>query len=264
MENEVESGHPERYGKLWERDELVLAFDLYCRIPFKKTKANNPRVRSLASLLRRSPASVARKLGNFGAFDPALKSQQISGLTHGSKLDQQIWDEFHNDWNGLVMEAELIRDSIESKLYRIETEEIRWPSGPSEKIASRKVRIHQSFFRETVLSSYSNTCCVTGITISECLIASHIIPWHANEVRRTDPRNGLCLSATFDRLFDGGLISMSEDLTLLFGSAIQQRCTQADRQALLNFRGQRIRLPDRFEPASDALAWHRQNIYRGG
>jgi len=74
-----------RYGTLWNREELVLAFELYCTIPFQKTKANNPAVQNLAILLHRTPASVARKLGNFGAFDPALQRIDIKGLTHTSK-----------------------------------------------------------------------------------------------------------------------------------------------------------------------------------
>jgi len=81
-----------RYGSLWKREESILAFELYCRIPFQKTKADNPDVKELAVLLGRTPASVARKLGNFGAFDPALQRVQIRGLTHSSKLDRQIWN----------------------------------------------------------------------------------------------------------------------------------------------------------------------------
>ncbi len=77
---------PRNYGAPWLRDELILAFDLYCRIPFKKTKASNPEVISLAKLLDRSPAAVARKLGNFGSFDPELQKQQVTGLLHASKL----------------------------------------------------------------------------------------------------------------------------------------------------------------------------------
>ena len=65
----------QKYGEPWTREELILAFDLYCRIPFQKTKANNPDVIQLAELLGRSPASVARKLGNFGSFDPELQRQ---------------------------------------------------------------------------------------------------------------------------------------------------------------------------------------------
>ena len=84
------STHVSRYGDLWTREELILAFDLYCRIPFQKTKASNPEVQKLATLLGRTPASVARKLGNFGAFDPILRDAQITGLVHTGKLDREI------------------------------------------------------------------------------------------------------------------------------------------------------------------------------
>jgi len=59
---------PVRNGVSWTREESILAFDLYCRIPFKKTKANNPAVIALAQALDRTPASIARKLGNWGCF----------------------------------------------------------------------------------------------------------------------------------------------------------------------------------------------------
>ena len=62
----------EKYGAPWEREELILAFELYCRIPFSKTKRNNPAVIELAKLIGRTASSVARKLGNFGSFDPML------------------------------------------------------------------------------------------------------------------------------------------------------------------------------------------------
>ncbi len=75
---------PKNYGAPWTRDELVLALDLYCRIPFRQTKATNPQVVSLARLIGRSPAGVARKLGNFGAFDPELQRRGVSGISSAS------------------------------------------------------------------------------------------------------------------------------------------------------------------------------------
>ncbi|MDY6908911.1 MAG: HNH endonuclease family protein [Thermodesulfobacteriota bacterium] len=79
-----------RYGQTWTREELILAFDLYCRIPFQQTKASNPKVQELAALIGRTPSSVARKLGNFGAFDQELQRSGISGLIHASKLDNDL------------------------------------------------------------------------------------------------------------------------------------------------------------------------------
>ena len=136
---------PLRYGQDWTREESILAFDLYCRIPFRKTKPNNPDVIALAELLHRSPGSVARKLGNFGAFDPKLAEQDISGLTHTSVLDEQVWNEFHSDWERLVTEAESLRTKFVAKLpagVRIKSEKV---FGPTERLAKTKQRIYQDF-----------------------------------------------------------------------------------------------------------------------
>jgi putative restriction endonuclease len=232
----------------------MLAFELYCRIPFQKTKANNPAVIKLATILGRTPASIARKLGNFGAFDPSLQQKNISGLTHTSKIDRDVWDEFHNDWNGLVWESNKLRADLETKLIR--------PTGPSEKIRQTKQRIHQRFFREAILSSYGTTCCVTGITVSECLIASHIIPWSKEPRFRTDPSNGLCLSATFDRLFDAGLMSITEDLRICFSQQITKSSDTVIYELLCRYNDQPIRKPRRFLPNPEYLDWHRTNQFK--
>jgi putative restriction endonuclease len=152
-----------RYGELWNRQESLLAFDLYCRIPFQKTKANNPAVKELANLLGRTPASVARKLGNFGAFDPALEKLDIRGLTHTSKLDREIWDEFHADWNNLVWEANLLRNKFGQRASVHHA--LKLPTGLSETTRLTKQRVHQAFFRDAVLSSYEATCCITGLAM---------------------------------------------------------------------------------------------------
>lgn len=249
-----------RYGALWSREELILAFELYCRIPFQKTKANNPSVRELASLLGRTPSSVARKLGNLGAFDPVLQRKNISGLSHTSKLDKQIWNEFHADWNSLVWEANKLRIKIQRQT--VAHRSFAQPTGPSETTRITKQRVHQTFFRDVILSSYEATCCVTGIAIPECLIASHIIPWSEDERFRTDPTNGLCLSATFDRLFETGLMTVTDDLLISFSSRIVDSKAPVLHELLCPYHNQPIRKPRRFLPSADHLAWHRANRFK--
>jgi putative restriction endonuclease len=214
-------------------------------------------------LLKRSPASIARKLGNFGAFDPELKKQQVTGLVHTSKLDNLIWDEFNSDWNRLVFEAQQLRDKLalnnESK-NEVEKDFII-PQGVSEKEVMRKTRIHQSFFREAILSSYEGTCCITGLTIRECLVASHIIPWGVSEQHRTDPRNGLCLSATFDRLFDRGLITITSDLSIFISARLRNSCDRKTDEMICKYHEKPIMTPHRFLPLPSYLEWHQNNIY---
>lgn len=241
------------------REELILAFELYCRIPFQRTKANDSRVKELAALLHRTPASVARKLGNFGAFDPQLAARNISGLTHGSKLDKAIWDEFHADWNRLIVRAHDLRRDLHA--IKQEPDPLVAPTGPSEKIVTVKQRLHQAFFRDAVISSYNNRCCVTGLPIVECLVAGHIVPWSVDEHRRADPTNGVCMSATFDRLFDCGLLTIEDDLTLRVSGRVRKLKDQAAAELIAARHGQTIIPPARFYPDPACLRWHRENRF---
>lgn len=251
---------PANDGQLWTREELILAFELYCRIPFNRTKATEPRVKELAALLDRTPASVARKLGNFGAFDPQLAARDISGLTHGSKLDRAIWDEFHADWNTLVLRANVLRREREP--HKREGGPSVTPTGPSARNVTTKQRLHQTFFRDAVISSYNNRCCVTGLPLVECLVAGHIIPWSLDERRRADPTNGVCMSATFDRLFDSGLVTLEDDLTLRISKHVQGLRDQAVAELITVYNGKRIIPPTRFYPDPDCLRWHRENRFQ--
>lgn len=251
---------PANDGQLWTREQLILAFELYCRIPFQRTKATDQRVKEMAALLHRTPASVARKLGNFGAFDPQLAAQNISGLTHGSKLDKAVWDEFHSDWNRLIVLAHDLRVKLEPP--KSDDPTITGPAGPSEKAVVVKQRLHQTFFRDAVISSYNARCCVTGLPLVECLVAGHIIPWSIDEKRRADPTNGVCMSATFDRLFDSGLLTIEDDLTIYVSKRVRSLKDQAVADLVASRHGQKIIPPARFYPDPACLNWHRKNRFQ--
>jgi len=249
-----------RYGQPWTRTELVLAFELYCRIPFSKTKATNPAVRHLASAIGRTPASVARKLGNFGAFDPQLQERSISGLGHGSKLDEEIWTEFNNDWESLVLQAQHARKVLEITPQP----EATWavPRGPSERLRTGKQRLHQTFFREAVLSSYVGRCAVTGLSVAECLIASHIIPWSESVEARANPQNGICLSATMDCLFDRGLMTVQDNYTVILSPRIIAIQDEQVQRQVVGYNERPMLMPERFYPNKAFLAWHREHRFQ--
>lgn len=264
----------DRYGDNWSRDELILALYLYCQIPFSKTKANNPEVIKLAGLIGRTPASVARKLGNFGAFDPLLAGQGISGLIHVSKADKLVWDEFYNRWEGLVVASNHLLAKLSAPIPSatdlqaaivLEDEEIiTRPAGPSERSGAVSIRLFQSFFRRTVLASYNSTCCVCGLDVRSLLVASHIKPWSIDESARSEPENGLCLCAIHDRAFDRGLIAVSERFQLIVASKIILSKQRFVRAALIDFYSQPLQMPKRFLPRQEFLAWHRQNVFVAG
>ena len=55
----------------WTKEQLKLAFHLYCQLPFGKLDMRTPEVIKLASLIGRTPGAVAMKLSNFASLDPA-------------------------------------------------------------------------------------------------------------------------------------------------------------------------------------------------
>ncbi|MEO6923414.1 MAG: HNH endonuclease signature motif containing protein, partial [Bryocella sp.] len=176
----------------WTRDELVIAFNLYCKIPFGKIHTRNPEIVTLANALNRTPSALSWKLANFARLDPSLKARRISGAEHGSKLDEQIWEEFNGDWDRLSLESELRLNGvlgIEQRPYFPE----QFPDGIS-RAAIVNVRINQAFFRSAVLAAYESKCCITGLSVPPLLNASHIVPWSVDVRNRTNPRNGLCLN----------------------------------------------------------------------
>lgn len=256
----------DKYGTLWTRDEQILALYLYCQIPFKKTKANNPEVIKLANLLRRTPASVARKLGNFGAFDPLLAAQGISGLAHGSKADEAIWNEFRNNWERLVSDSEKLLEKFHAKPSTPEKEEIiaiKIPTGETEKRVLAKQRIYQDFFRRSVFSSYNNRCCISAVEIPELLIAGHIIPWSESKEHRLNPENGLALCVLFDKAFDRGLMTIDEQLRVVYSKLIKNSTNAFVKSSLLIYEGRKIMLPNRFCPRLEFFQWHRKNRFVG-
>lgn len=79
-----------------------------------------------------------------------------------------------------------------------------------------KSRIGQGAFRAALLKKYNGACIVTGISLKNLLIASHIKPWAvSSNAERLSTENGLLLSANYDRLFDGGLISFDNNRKII-------------------------------------------------
>lgn len=94
----------------------------------------------------------------------------------------------------------------------------------TERIALIRSRIGQGEFRSRLIKKYDSACIVTGISSPKLLIASHIKPWavSSNDERLSED-NGLLLSPTYDRLFDCGLISFSDDGAIYVSSQIDKR-----------------------------------------
>lgn len=249
----------------WTRDELILAMNLYCQLPFGKLHRGNPDIIALANAIGRTPSSVAMKLGNLASLDPVHQQRGVKGLSGASEGDRQIWSEFHNDWSQLSIESETLRETLlspndEGRLYLDESD--KQFIGNTEATATVKVRLAQRFFRRSVLASYDCKCAVTSIAVPQLLVASHILPWAKYPEHRVDPRNGLCLSNLHDAAFDQGLITFDEDFRLVLSSALQDNITNSVlRESFAAFAGSPLQLPRRFRPEPIYLEQHRSQIF---
>lgn len=248
----------------WTREQLIIVFNLYCKIPFSKTVKTYPEVIKTANLIGRSPSAVAFKLGNFGSFDEELKKRGISGLPNTSKLDKEIWDEFNSDWEELAFQSELLIAEREHKSVE-EIAEIDLTNLPIGKERERlvKVRVNQSFFRTAILTSYSSKCCITGLNIPEFLIASHIKPWRIDAENRTNPQNGLCLNALHDKAFDQGYITVTADYKVKTSKHLEVFQPPANiENFFLKYEGFQITLPEKFYPKKEFLDYHYEVVFK--
>jgi putative restriction endonuclease len=240
----------------WTREELLLAINLYCKIPFGKIHNKNPEIIESAKLIDRTPSSVSYKLANFASLDDTIDRK---GATHFSKLDKEIWDEFQSNWEELIVESELLKTQ---RLYNDEEQADSLPQG-RETIRQVKTRVNQNFFREAVLSNYDFKCCVTGININPLLVASHIIPWSINEKERLNPKNGLCFNALHDKAFDQGYLTIDANYKIRLSPRLKTESSEANNieRYFIVYEGQQILKPKKFWPNPEFLAYHRENIF---
>ncbi|MEO8210807.1 MAG: HNH endonuclease [bacterium] len=206
----------------WTREQTIIALNLYCKIPFNKVSSSHPDVIRISKIIGRTPNTVKMKIGNFGSFDPELKKRGIVGLGNTSKLDEAVWNEFNTDWNNLAFESEMLISKFTNQPIEI-IAEINIDNIPlgQEREAIIKQRVNQSFFRATILSSFNLKCCITGLTISDFLVASHIVPWAMDEKNRLNPKNGLCLNTIHDRAFDLGYITVTTDYKVMISKYLR-------------------------------------------
>ncbi len=256
----------DRTGINWSKEETILAFELYCRTPFGKISRSNEEVIELASLLGRTPSSVALKMHNLAHYDPELISRNVTAMAHGSKLDGVVFKEFYQNIGELTLEASHIRSQLyhqdTKKLVDIDDLELIPPGKYKESVM--KTRVGQYYFRRAVLNIYNNRCCVTGIDMNELLVASHIKPWSVSneKTERTNPCNGLCLNSLHDQAFDKGLITISKDYKVIISNKLKiANMDETTKGWLFSYDKKQIMLPERFLPGREFIEYHNDVIF---
>ena len=242
----------------WTREETIVAFNVYCKIPFKNSSKTHPMIIKYAKILGRSPSALNMKVGNIGRLDPDLKKQGITGLVHGAKMEEEVWNEFYENPEYLAFESEkLIAQFSEQNIEisaNIQTENL--PQGTEREVVIKQ-RVNQSFFRSAVMSSYNFKCCISGINAPQLLEACHIVDWSEDTNNRTNPKNGLCLNSFFHKAYDKCLLAITPDMSILVSEELFQNATE---KSFLNYlkeiNGRQILLPDKFLPKRELLELH--------
>ena len=253
-----------RGQRLWSRDELILAVNIYCKLPFGRLHNGTPEIINLAHLINRTPNSVAYKLNKFASLDPSLQARGIKGAYNTSKLDSEIWNEFFNNWDVLPYESEKLlakfQQTTVEKLNSINDQELPNEGKVREQIV--KVRVNQSFFRASILAAYNYKCCITGIHQPELLIAGHIRPWGMDEKNRLNPRNGMAMNALHDKAFEAGLITITPEFRISVSPLLLKKIKRDKADFFGQFDGKKIILPSRFLPDVEFLKYHNDERFK--
>lgn len=251
--------------KLWTKEELILVFNLYLKLPFGKMHTRTPEIIEMANLLGRTVNSIAIRLTNFAACDPYHQNRGVKGMVGGIKQCQPIWDEFFTNQEELIFLSEQILAEKEHQTIEIKFDELLFDikdlKGET-KIREVKTRVNQNVFRQIVVANYSGKCAITGIDIPELLFASHIIPWSKNEDERLNPENGICLSALYDKAFDKGLIGLNDKYEILISSHLKKK-QQNDYYGkyFSHLEKSKLVMPQRYMPKKEFLQYHLDEIF---
>ncbi|TAE25139.1 MAG: HNH endonuclease [Cytophagales bacterium] len=243
----------------WTRNELIVAFNLYLKLPFGKLHTGTKEIQALASLIGRSHSSVAMRLNNFAHVDPYHQQRGITGLANGTKQVQPIWDEFINNQEDLIFESERILAEYKHQTIEEAYPEITFDLNDLKgEVRTRlvKTRVNQSVFRQMILKTYQNQCAISGIDLPELLVAGHIVPWAEDEHNRLNPENGICLSSLYDRAYEKGLICVDTNYKILISSRLRSETSKHFYNDFFGrFEHRSILLPKTYQPKRDFLEY---------
>ena len=238
----------------WTREQLIEVLKLYCRTPFGRLHSRNPDIVALAKIIDRTPGAVAMKATNFASLDPTISQ---SGMGNVSALDRVVWEDFFAHMDRYVQDSDLRVSENGFEEIGQASYGADFPIGEDIPTLS-KSRKNQGFFRDMILASYDSRCALTDVSNAELLVASHIVPWASDEKLRTNPQNGICLNALHDRAFDRGLISLSDDFSVLYSPLLSGESGTRFRE----FTNEKLKPPKRFKPDTQFLNYHRTHIFR--
>lgn len=123
----------------------------------------------------------------------------------------------------------------------------------------RRARQGQGLYRDKLLAECP-FCPITMINDERLLIASHIKPWAvANDKEKLDHKNGFMLSPLYDKLFDRGFMTFTEDRRIMLSNWI----SPANKKRLGVVESQFVQLLPLDNERQAYMAFHRSFVFKG-
>lgn len=123
----------------------------------------------------------------------------------------------------------------------------------------RRARQGQGLYRERLLAECP-FCPITMINDERLLIASHIKPWAvATDKEKIDHKNGFMLSPLYDKLFDRGFMTFTEDRKIVLSNWI----SPANKRRLGIVDGQFVQLLPLDDARQEYMEFHRNSVFKG-
>lgn len=122
-----------------------------------------------------------------------------------------------------------------------------------------RARQGQGIYREKLLAECP-FCPITMINDERLLVASHIKPWAvSNDSEKINHKNGFMLSPLYDKLFDRGFMTFTEDRRIMLSNWI----SPANKKRLGITDGQFIQLLPLDEERQVYMNFHRSSVFKG-
>lgn len=193
---------------------------------------------------------AAENLWLRGAFENQIPVIYFLGVA--PKCYMAVFPAYISGWDAAALKARVtfgVLDQVRSVAPQDTTER---------RYALRKVsqRLHQSSFREAVITAYRGRCALSGFPEKWLLDAAHIISDRNEQMGQPIVQNGLPLSKIHHAAFDRHLIGIDPDFRLHVSERLLDQRDGAILEALKQLDGGMLHLPPRARdyPDRDRLA----------
>lgn len=187
---------------------------------------------------------------------PLVSYISVMRLTDNSGMPIFYWK--------LFADFDAISDKREALVftYGKKGEKIQEAPKPKENARQKEIRyarVGQGLYREKLLSECPY-CPITMINDERLLIASHIKPWAVStETEKLDHKNGFMLSPLYDKLFDRGFMTFTEDRRIILSNWI----SPANKKRLGVQDGQFIQMLPLDDSRQEYMKFHRTSVFKG-